>query len=261
MSLDERWIRSLHVEAMRHADLHAEHDPHVLFQASTIGALLDGSFEGDVSFAELAKHGDLGLGTLNHLDGEMIALDGRFYRADIEGNVNEVPADERTPFAVVVPFRPVVGFDLEGSLDHDRLLAEIDRRIPAETASCAVRIDGRFALIRARSVPRQEPPYRPLTEVVAEQKVFELAEVDGTMLGFRFPEYAEGIEVAGWHLHFVSEDRGRGGHVLDCRVETAHVQLDPSGELHVELPPGIDLADPEAAKSTHDAIDRVERNG
>ena len=67
LSLDERWIRSLHVEAMRHADLHAEHDPHVLFQASTIGALLEGSFEGDVSFAELAERGDLGLGTLNHL--------------------------------------------------------------------------------------------------------------------------------------------------------------------------------------------------
>ena len=91
MSLDERWIRSLHVEAMRHADLHAERDPHVLFQASTIGALLEGSFEGDVSFAELAKHGDLGLGTLNHLDGEMIAIDGRFYRADVEGNVTELP--------------------------------------------------------------------------------------------------------------------------------------------------------------------------
>ena len=91
MSLDERWIRSLHVEAMRHADLHAEHDPHVLFQASTIGALIDGSFEGDVTFAELAEHGDLGLGTLNHLDGEMIAIDGRFYRADVEGNVTEVP--------------------------------------------------------------------------------------------------------------------------------------------------------------------------
>ena len=104
MSLDERWIRSLHVEAMRHADLHAERDPHVLFQASTIGALLEGSFEGDVSFAELAEHGDLGLGTLNHLDGEMIAIDGRFYRADVEGNVTEVPLDERTPFAVVAPF-------------------------------------------------------------------------------------------------------------------------------------------------------------
>jgi acetolactate decarboxylase len=261
MNLDERWIRSLHVEAMRRADLHAEHDPHVLFQASTIGALLDGSFEGDVSFAELAEHGDLGLGTLNHLDGEMIAIDGRFYRADVEGKVTEVSAEARTPFAVVVPFASNLQFDLEGSLDQDRLLAEIDRRIPADAASCAVRIDGRFEVVRARSVPRQEPPYRPLTEVVGEQHVFELAGVDGTMLGFRFPEYAEGIEVAGWHLHFISEDRTRGGHVLDCRTETAHIQLDPSGELHVELPSGIDLADPAAARSTHAAIDRVEHGG
>jgi acetolactate decarboxylase len=258
MSLDERWIRSLHVEAMRHADLHAEHDPHVLFQASTIGALLEGSFEGDVTFAELAKHGDLGLGTLNHLDGEMIAIDERFFRADVDGGITEVPADELTPFAVVVPFHPAIGFDLEGSLDHDRLLAEIDRRIPAETATCAVRIDGRFELVRARSVPRQEPPYRPLTEVVAEQHVFELTDVDGTMLGFRFPEYAEGIEVSGWHLHFISEDRARGGHVLDSRSSTLHVQLDLSAELHVELPAGVDLTDPGAAKSTHDAIARVE---
>jgi acetolactate decarboxylase len=240
--------------------MHAERDPHVLFQASTIGALIEGSFEGDVTFAELAEHGDLGLGTLNHLDGEMIAIDGRFYRADIEGNISEVPETERTPFAVMAPFEPAIEFDLEGSIDHDRLLAEIDRRIPADTASCAVRIDGRFESVKARSVPRQEPPYRPLTEVVSEQHVFELTGVDGTMLGFRFPEYAEGIEVAGWHLHFISEDRARGGHVLVSRAETAHVRLDPSAELHVELPPGIDLADPDAAKSTHDAIDRVEHD-
>jgi acetolactate decarboxylase len=261
MSLDERWIRSLHVEAMRHADLHAGHEPHVLFQSSTIGALLEGSFEGDVTFSELAEHGDLGLGTVNHLDGEMVALDGRFYRADVDGRLHELAVSERTPFAVIVDFEPGIEFDLEGSIDHGRLLAEIDRRIPADAASCAVRIDGRFELVRARSVPRQEPPYRPLTEVVAEQNVFELASVDGTMLGFRFPAYAEGIEVSGWHLHFASEDLSRGGHVLDSRLETGHVALDPSGELHVELPPGVELADPDHAESTHDAIDRVEHQG
>jgi acetolactate decarboxylase len=259
VSLDERWIRSLHVEAMRHADLHAEHEPHVLFQSSTIGALLEGSFEGDVSFAELAEHGDLGLGTLNRLDGEMIALDGRFFRADVEGNLSEVPPEERTPFAVVVPFAPQIFFDLEGSIVHDVLLDEIDGRIPAGAASCAVRIDGRFESVRARSVPRQEPPYRRLTAVVGEQHVFELAGVDGTMLGFRFPEYAEGIEVSGWHLHFIDESRKRGGHVLDSRSSTPHVQLDPSGELHVELPPGVDLTDPGTANSTHAAIESVER--
>jgi acetolactate decarboxylase len=257
--LDERWIRSLHVEAMRHADLHAEHEPHVLFQASTIGALVDGAFEGDVTFAELAEHGDLGLGTLNHLDGEMIALDGGFYRADVNGFVSEVAPDQRTPFAVIVPFEPAIAFDLEGSVGYEALLTEIDRRIPEGAPSCALRIDGRFELVRARSVPRQEPPYRPLTEVVSEQHVFELTGLDGTIVGFRFPEFAEGIEVSGWHLHFLSEDRARGGHVLGCRVETAHVGLDPSGELHVELPPGVDLTDAATAKATHDAIERVER--
>ena len=110
-------------------------------------------------------------------------------------------------------------------------------------------------------MPRQEPPYRPLTEVVAEQHVFELAGVEGTMVGFRFPDYAEGIEVSGYHLHFISADRTRGGHVLESRAPEITAQLDPSSDLHVELPPGIELADPELAGDTHAALDRVEREG
>lgn len=259
--LDERWIRALHVETMRERDLHAEHEHHVLFQASTIGALLDGAYEGDLSFAELAEHGDLGLGTLNGLDGEMIALDGRFYRADVEGSVNEVEPTALTPFAVVTEFEPAIELELGGPLDHLELLASLDELIPAEAPSCAIRLDGRFDLVRARSVPAQSPPYRPLTEVVLEQRVFELTGVEGTMLGFRFPDYAEGIEVAGWHLHFISADRSRGGHVLASRSSGLRAQLDPSSDLHVELPPQVDLADPDLAASTHAALDAVERNG
>jgi acetolactate decarboxylase len=258
MSLDERWIRSLHVEAMRHADLHAGHEPHVLFQASTIGALLEGAFEGDVSFAELAEQGDHGLGTVNHLDGEMVALDGRFYRADVEGRIDELPGSERTPFAVVVPLDPDADFRLEEALDHDALLAAIEKRIPSGAITSAVRIDGRFPLVEARSVPRQEPPYRPLTAIVADQHVFRLSDVEGSMVGFRFPAYVEGIEVSGWHLHFISGDRSCGGHVLDSRSSSLRVRLDSSCELHVELPPGVRLTDPAHAGSTHEAIDHVE---
>jgi acetolactate decarboxylase len=257
--LDERWIRSLHVESMRRADLHEEREPHVLFQASTIGALLDGAFEGDLSFRELAEHGDLGLGTLNHLDGEMIAIEGEFFRADVEGNVNRVGPDERTPFAVVTSFEPALDEILpEKELTHEELLARLDELAPADASSCAVRLDGRFDLVRARSVPRQEPPYRPLTEVVADQHVFSLREVEGTMLGFRFPAYVEGIEVAGYHLHFISADRSRGGHVLDSRSQGLRVRIDTSTDLHVELPPQVDLADPDLAASTHAAVDAVE---
>ncbi|MGN6256336.1 MAG: acetolactate decarboxylase [Solirubrobacterales bacterium] len=260
--LDERWIRSLHVESMRRADLHEERELHVLFQASTIGALLDGAFEGDLSFGELAEHGDLGLGTLNHLDGEMVAIDGEFFRADLDGQVTPVGREERTPFAVVTSFAPTVDEQLPNRvLDHEELLERLDELAPAGASSCAIRLDGRFELIRARSVPRQEPPYRPLTEVVAEQHVFELREVEGTMLGFRFPTYVEGIEVAGYHLHFISADRTRGGHVLDSRSRGLRVRLDPSNDLHVELPPRIDLEDPSLAAQTHAAVELVEHQG
>jgi len=259
--LDERWIRSLHVETLREEELHAEREPHVLFQASTIGALLEGAYDGDLSFAELAEHGDLGLGTLNGLDGEMIALDGRFYRADVDGAVGEVDAATRTPFAVVTRFEPAIDTEIGGPLGHEGLLARLDELIPAGAASCAIRLDGRFELVKARSVPRQSPPYRPLTEVVAEQHVFEMTDVAGTMLGFRFPAYVEGIEVSGYHLHFISEDRRRGGHVLGSRCAGAlRVRLDPSSDLHVELPPGVELADPGVAAATHAAVDLIERS-
>jgi acetolactate decarboxylase len=260
--LDERWIRSLHVKTLREEELHAEREPHVLFQASTIGALLEGAYDGDLTFAELAEHGDLGLGTLNALDGEMIALEGRFYRADVDGAVDEIDGEARTPFAVLTRFEPAIDVARDGPLDHDALLAWLDGLIPAGVASCAVRIDGRFDLVRARSVPRQDPPYRPLTEVVAAQHVFELRDVVGTMLGFRFPDYVEGIEVSGYHLHFVSGDRSRGGHVLGSHCNgNVRARIDVSSELRIELPPGVELADPDLASDTHAAVELVERAG
>src|SRR4051794_17896083 len=139
--LDERWIRSLHVESMRRADLHREREPHVLFQASTIGALLDGGFEGDLSFAELAAHGDLGLGTLNHLDGEMVALDGEFFRADVDGRLSRIGAEERTPFAVVTRFEPTIDVQLpDVELDHEALLERLDALVSPNASSCAIRL-------------------------------------------------------------------------------------------------------------------------
>ena len=75
----------------------------------------------------------------------------------------------------------------------------------------------------ARSVPRQEPPYRPLAEVVEGQQVFELTKVEGTLVGFRFPAVASGLEVPGYHLHAITADRTRGGHVLRARVRSGTV--------------------------------------
>jgi acetolactate decarboxylase len=230
--LDERLVANLHVHALTRSEAHADREPHVLFQASTIAALLEGAYEGDLTFAELAEHGDFGLGTLNGLDGEMIALEGRFYRADVEGRVTEVDPGVRTPFAVVVPF--------EGAVELET--ADLDAAL-AEFPVCALRLDAEFELVRARSVPRQQPPYRPLAMVAAEQSVFEFRDVRGTLVGFQFPDYASGVEVVGRHLHFISEDRTRGGHVLEFSARPGRLRIDPGGDLHVELPQGVRLGE------------------
>jgi acetolactate decarboxylase len=259
--LDERLARHLHVESLRHRDLHPEHEPRVLFQASTIGALLEGAYDGDVTFAELAEHGDHGLGTLNALDGEMIALDGRFYRADVDGLIEEIAPEERTPFAAMAWFEPSLEHEFPEPLEFAALLAELDRLAGDPDASCALRLDGEFDLVRARSVPRQLPPYRPLAEVVAEQHVFELTDARGTLVGFRFPDYARGLEAEGYHLHFIDSEREHGGHVLDCRTRDVVARLDLASELHVELPPGIELDSAELDDATASTLDRVERRG
>jgi acetolactate decarboxylase len=256
--IDDRLIRGLHVEAVRRSGLHAEHEPHVVFQTSTLDALFEGDFDGDLTFAELARHGDFGLGTLNGLDGEMIALDGRFMRADAGGDIHDVPPSARTPFAVVTFFEPVVRFEVDRPLDHEAFVTELNRHAPPGSPVCAVRIDGSFESVHARSVPRHRRPYPSLAEIVHEQHVFDFREAEGTMVGFRFPDYAQGIELPGYHLHFVDAQRRRGGHVLASRPGRGRVAIDHARELHLELPPGIELGAADTGQAAQEQVRRVE---
>ena len=258
MSIDERFIKALHVETLRKQDLHAEREPHVIFQTSTIDALLDGAYDGEVTFGELRDHGDHGLGTFEACDGEMIAVDGMFFRAAVDGSVGPVAASDKTPFAVMTFFEPEARARIEEPLDHDGLLALVDSRLQMSAACHALRVDGHFEYVRARSVPRQQKPYPPLAEVAKRQHVFTLEDVAGTLVGFRFPDYAQGINVAGYHLHFVSDDRTCGGHVLDCRLREGILAIDHSSELHVELPVGVDAATPDATPGKRALLGEIE---
>lgn len=255
--IEETTIRSLHVEALRQEDLRAGHDDHALFQASTVSALLDRAYDGDLSFAELAAEGDTGLGTLNGLDGEMIAFDGRFFRADANGDLNEIAPDEKTPFAVVSRFAADREVTIDSQLDLPALEAFLDENAAAPVA--VFRIEGSFGAMTARSVPKQIPPYRELPEIVADQNVFELGPTDGTLIGFRFPAWAEGVEIGGYHFHFADRGLRRGGHVLDLRIDSGVALVQHATDLHVELPPGLELASPDLAAKTHAAISQVER--
>lgn len=255
MGFDERLIGALHVQSMSEDDLVTD-QPVGVFQTSTIGALLHGSYEGDVTFAELEGRGDLGLGTLNGVDGEMIAVDGLFLKADVNGDLETVPGDAKTPFAVLVNFDPAHRFDLAGVPSLDALGEAIDVEVGHPEQVHAVRIDGTFDRVHARSVPKQSKPYRPLDEVIASQHMFDFESVEGTMVGFRFPAEEDGLNVPGYHLHYATADRTRGGHVLDCSLASGTVQVDDEIDVHVELPPDVELG----GSDDSGALRRVERD-
>jgi acetolactate decarboxylase len=234
------FLGALHVELLRRGELRPEHPAHELFQTSTVQALLAGAFDGDVTLDQLLEHGDLGIGTLNGLDGELIVLDGCAWKANLDCTLAEPRDSARTPYAVVAQFTPGDPIQLAEPLSGEDLEAWLRARGRVTQRPDAIRIDGRFEHLHVRSVPKQHRPYPSLAEAIDHQHIVELRDVSGTMVGFRFPDPLEGIEMAGFHLHFATDDRTRGGHVLSYRVLEGSVSIDEATDLHVELPPPVD---------------------
>jgi len=252
VAFDPALIAALHPQVVGADEKQASF---LAFQTSTIDALLHGKYEGDLTVGALLRHGNLGLGTVDHLDGELIVVDGEAWVARVDGSLRRAADDEGTPFAVVTPFNAQVERDVRTPTDLDGLEELIDRY--AGAGARTIRIDGELD-VHARSVPRQEPPYRPLAEVVEGQRVFELNEVQGTLVGFRFPAVATALEVPGYHLHAITADRTRGGHVLRARVRSGTMRLGRLTDLHMELPPGVELP---IGPADTGALRRVEQEG
>lgn len=208
-----------------------------LFQVSTINALLAGSYDGEKTFAELKKQGDFGLGTIQGLDGEMIALDGKFYQIKVDGQVHPVSDLMKTPFAVVTFFKADESLLVEdGPVDFAVVRKSLDTLITNKKIFYAIRIDGEFESVKIRSVPAQQKPYRRLDEVIkCDQNIQQLKNVNGIMVGFWYPRYIGGINISGYHFHFITTDRKQGGHVLDCRLVKGKVEVDRTHKIHVEL--------------------------
>jgi len=135
---------------------------------------------------------------------------------------------------------------LPGGMDFEQFRSYLDGRLPTANLPYAVRVEGAFSQVRTRSVPAQIKPYPRLAEVTKNQPTFNLEHVRGVLVGFRLPQYVDGINVPGYHMHFVTEDRRAGGHVLDFKVEKATVEVDTTPRLKLVLPEtgafsGVDL--------------------
>jgi acetolactate decarboxylase len=207
-----------------------------VYQTSTMGALLDGVYDGTVTIRELLRHGDFGLGTFNRLDGEMLVLDGVCYQLRSDGSARVADPDQLTPFAVVTWF--AADRTIEVSAPHDRaeVKALIDESLESTNLIVAVRVTGDFSVVSTRTVTEQHQPYRPFTEATQDQQELTFSDVSGTLGGFRMPDYEQGISVAGYHSHFIDTERRHGGHALDYRLTRGTVEISVRSDLHLSLP-------------------------
>jgi len=207
---------------------------HSLFQVSTSNALVQGVFQGAVTIQDLKRNGDFGLGTFDGLDGELVMLDGVCHRATGGGLVTSPPDDARVPFAVVTHFRPDLSLTIgPGSLGD--LAAFLDGARPSENLFVGIRVDGRFGRLSMRAACAAEAG-EDLLEATAHQSEFTVVDIDGTLVGFWAPLYARAVNVPGYHFHFISGDRGLGGHLLDMEAGPLEVGIHVESELHIAIP-------------------------
>jgi len=230
-----------------------------IYQTSTIDALLSGIYDGDISCRDLLKHGDFGIGTFDGLDGEMVILKGTVYQVKGDGKVYKPDPNTKTPFATMCYFNPEKTISIDASTDYKRIEFLIDAAAPSRNLFCAIKITGQFRLMRTRSVPAQRKPYPPLKEVTRNQPEFEMNDVFGTIVGFRCPPYVTGINVPGYHLHFISENRTQGGHVLSFEMIKGKCDIDILNQYFLRLPDTQDFAEADLSRDQNKDLNDVEK--
>ncbi|HEX6038084.1 acetolactate decarboxylase [Longimicrobium sp.] len=209
-----------------------------VWQLSPFALLQAGGYDGLMTVDEVRRHGDLGLAAADELNGEMVMVDGRLYQFLADGRVAEAPGSMRLPFAEVtrwtggrdIPVAAGQTYGASGMPGMGTLPAGAD-------AFYALRLEGTWDTVVVRTFHQQSRPYPPLDSAVHHQAVDTLINVRGTMAGFWQPAFAKGLSIPGYHLHVLSDDRAKGGHVLSFRAGNVRMQVAERPEFIVHLPP------------------------
>jgi acetolactate decarboxylase len=222
----------------------------MLFMSSPINALLEGLYRDDITIATLKTKGDFGIGTFNNLDGELIALQGNYYRIDLDGDAHLAQPEIKTPFATVCPFQPMLAEEIRQTMTHEAFMLQLGDLLPSDNMFYAIYMEGRFKHVKTRSVPWTEN-YRPLSEATDHQKIRHFEDVRGHLIGFYTPGFVPSVNVPGYHFHFINETMSAGGHVLTCEPASIHIQLQIFHSMELHLPMTLDYL---TATFTRDAV-------
>jgi len=235
-------------------------DRETFYQISTIDALMQGVYDGIQPVGELKRHGDFGIGTFDALDGEMIVLDGVVYQARADGHVTRAADSQTVPFATVTYFDRDLAVTTGFPMNISVFSAAMERQLPTGNMIYAIRMNGTFPLMTVRAIPAQQKPYPTLAEASKGQAVHSYANTTGTVVGFYTPAFFKGINVAGYHLHYISDDRTAGGHIIEFTVPAnTTVEYDVTPGFTMGLPTSGDFTGVDLSRDLSADLAKVER--
>ena len=206
-----------------------------VYQHGTLGGLMEDLMDGTVPIKALLAHGTDGIGTLAGSNGEVIFLDGLTYHVDESGKVKQLSGSEMTPYSAVTTFVADNSFSIT-----KQTTAEDVKKAILETISpnlfAGVKIRGTFSKMHVRVSPKQVKPYPKFVEIIKNQPEFKTTDVKGTIVGFFTPKLFHGASVAGFHLHFISDDQTFAGHILDFELKNGEIETMEEAELRQHFP-------------------------
>lgn len=209
-----------------------------MYIAGSYGAFSREVYDGEITLGELKQHGDFAVGTFSGIDGELLGLDGKYYQIGAQGKIYPANDSWTTPFATVTFLHVDKVISVDQVLDYQQLQQYLDTQVPTKNIFYAIKISGTFSYLKARSLTRLSKPYptTPYSTITQNEPTFEFTNLDSTMVGFWSPPYTGSFCYPGYHFHFINSDKSNGGHLLDCQVSKAKVEIDYISNFAVTLP-------------------------
>lgn len=233
------------------------------YQVSTLNTLMLGNYDGVITVGDLLKQGNIGIGTFEGLDGEMIILHGKAYNGKASGCAVEYGDNEKVPFAVVSDFtKNAKSYSLKNVSSLEELRAELDKLVDKDFRNKNVfylfKAEGELNSVKVRSCYKQEKPYKTLFEVSSSQMEYTYENCSGYLVGVWCPKYIDGLNMPGWHLHFLSQDKTKGGHLLGVSIKRTAITLESKNDYEIILPSNEEFKSLDLSADLRKATQKVE---
>jgi len=231
-----------------------------LFQYGVAEAFIGGVFEGNYPINELLKQGSFGIGAPSLIDGELIVVNGHAYQTQSTGETIEVPGNLKTSLAFVTFFKPDTVLHISGMVGEKQAFLQIEKYLKKKNAAYAIKISGNFNEMKTRAFPKNTvKPYPPLATLLDQQKFFDISNTSGSLVGFKLPSYLNVLSIDGFHFHFLSDDKSKGGHLITFKGMDLQVEIAEMKSFRLEIPQDSSFMNYDFKRRQNIDLEKVEK--